>query len=375
MALNPDQYRLSETEHQAVFESNIKPELFAGTKEAVRPVAVIFGGQPGAGKSAAMEPAVAELYQRGGAVEIIGDDLRDYHPQYHRLMKADDRTAAFYTDRDAGRWVEKAITEAKAQRVNIVIEGTMRDGNTVARTMQSLREAGYQIDARALAVTWRLSEQGILQRYENQKADRGVGRMTTPEAHKAGYEGMLQTLERIEGEKLADRVMIHRRGGEVIYCNELQGGQWLREPQARAVVEAERARPMTLQEREDYARGFEKLAAMLERPERQASAAEIGHVNDLWQRAKQGLVAEVFRQEPPEKALQQYPELAWAYAHMRATEAKAEANGLTAEQRADVADLVRENLAMALEQGTIPPVDGREDMEVAASRLRDLEGR
>ncbi len=114
-------------------------------------------------------------------------------------MEADDKTAAFYTDRETGRWVEKAIAEAKAQRVNIVIEGTMRDGNKVAETMESLREAGYPIDARALAVTSRLSEQGIMQRYENQKADRGAGRMTMREAHQAAYDGMLQTLDRIEG--------------------------------------------------------------------------------------------------------------------------------------------------------------------------------
>jgi hypothetical protein len=51
-----------------------------------------------------------------------------------------------------------------------------------------------------------LSEQGILQRYENQKADRGVERMTTPEAHKAGYDGMLQTFERIERQASAEEV-------------------------------------------------------------------------------------------------------------------------------------------------------------------------
>ena len=272
MALNPDQYRLSETQHQAIFEQDIKPDLFAGAKPSNQPVAVIFGGQPGAGKSAAVDSAIRELGPRGGAVQIIGDDLRAYHPHYARLMERDDKTAAFYTDRDTGQWVEKAIAEAKAQRVNLVIEGTMRDGNKVAATMESLRAAGYEIDARALAVNPRLSEQGILQRYENQKADRGTGRMTTPEAHQAAYDGMPATLERIERDKLADRVTIYRRGAEAIYSNELQGGQWAREPQARAVVESERTRTMTLQERRDYAQGFDRLAEQLARPERQASA-------------------------------------------------------------------------------------------------------
>lgn len=291
MAQNPDQHRLSEAEHQAIFEREIKPDLFAGAKPSIQPVAVIFGGQPGAGKSAAVDEAIKELGPRGGAVQIIGDDLRDFHPKYERLMDADDKTAAFYTDRDTGRWIEKSIAEAKVQRVNIVIEGTMRDADKVAATMQSLREAGYQIDARALAVTSRLSEQGIMQRYESQKVDRGVGRMTTLEAHQAAYDGMLQTLGRIEGQKLADRVTIYRRGAEVIYSNELQGGQWAREPQARAVVEVERARPMTLQERRDYAKGYDEIADMQARRERQASAEEIRKVAEL-QREAMGLLRE-----------------------------------------------------------------------------------
>jgi hypothetical protein len=294
MALNPDQYRLSETQHQAIFEQKIKPALFAGMKPSSQPVAVIFGGQPGAGKSAAVDAAMLELAPRGGAVQIIGDDLREFHPGYARLMKRDDKTAAFYTDRDTGLWVEKTIAEARVQRCNVVIEGTMRDGNKVAATMESLRSAGYEIDARALAVAARLSEQGILQRYEGQKADRGMGRMTTPEAHKAAYEGMLTTLARIERDRLADRVTIFRRGAVVIYTNELQGEQWAHAPQVQVVVEAERQRVMTLQERYDYIRGFDRLADLLARPERQASAEEIRKVESLRSRAKDELIAHIY---------------------------------------------------------------------------------
>jgi len=180
MTINPKQYQLDEAEHQAIFETKIKPDLFAGMKSSEHPVAVVLGGQPGAGKSAVVGKATDELRSRGGVVQIEGDALRDYHPAYARLMLKDDSTAAFYTDRDSGLWVEKAIAYAKEQRVNLVIEGTMRNPDVVTSTMNSLREAGYAIDARVLAVNWRLSEQGIIQRYENQKADRGVGRMTTP---------------------------------------------------------------------------------------------------------------------------------------------------------------------------------------------------
>jgi len=274
MVNNPLLHKLDEKEHQSIFEKDIKPDIFANTKPSSQPIAIIFGGQPGAGKSAAIDIAISELDMLGGFVQIIGDDLRNYHPKYAKLMEADDRTAAFYTDRDTGRWVEKTIAEAKNRRVNIVIEGTMRDSGKVVETMLSLRAAGYTIDARVLAVHERLSEQGIFQRYEHQKADRGVGRMTTPEAHRAAYEAVPATLERIEREKLADRVTLYRRGGEEIYRNELQNGQWQQAPQARQALEVERARIMTPEEAYQYTAGWGGLLQQLEEPTRKATGQE-----------------------------------------------------------------------------------------------------
>jgi len=196
--MDPDEFRLSAIEHQAIFEQRIKPYVFSGAQPSSRPVAIVFGGQPGAGKSAAIDLAKLELHDRGGAIEIIGDKLRDFHPLYSRLVGLDDKTAAFYTDRDTGLWIEKSITEAARLRVSVVIEGTMRDSGKVAATMKMLRAAGFEIDARALAVHHRLSAQGILMRYEGQKLDRGSARMTTAAAHQAGYDGLPITLSRIE---------------------------------------------------------------------------------------------------------------------------------------------------------------------------------
>ena len=290
--MDADRYRLSEAEHQEVFERDIKPDLFAGAKSSDRPVAVIFGGQPGAGKSAAVDAVLRDLAPHGGAVQIIGDQLRSYHPAYGSLMRADDKTAAFYTDKDSGRWVEKSIAYARKNRWNLVIEGTMRSPAVVAATMQSLRQAGYEIDARALAVNERVSWQGVMQRYEEQKADRGVGRMTAPHSHRDAYNGMPKTLERIERECLADRVSIYRRGGQRIYSNELQAGQWKAPPQASQVLEAERARPMTPQERTAYAEAYGKLALQISRPERGASADELRTMRELLAQAERELEAE-----------------------------------------------------------------------------------
>ena len=281
VALDPDKFRLDATEHQAIFEQKIKPRLFGGTRPASKPVAVIFGGQPGAGKSAVVGLAHQALAQRGGAVEIIGDDLRQFHPHYGRLVGLDDKTAAFYTDRDTGLWIEKAIAHASRLGVSVVIEGTMRDSDKVAATMKMLRAAGFEIDARALAVHHRLSTQGILMRYEGQKQDRGWARMTTEAAHQAGFDGLPITLARIEVEKLADRVSVMRRGGEVIYANYLNHGEWVHPPMARRVLDDERQRPLTVAELSDYAKAFEDLAGLMARPERHAGVDELHRVYKL----------------------------------------------------------------------------------------------
>lgn len=212
----------------------------------------MFGGQPGSGKSASIADALQVLAAYGGAAQIIGDDLRADHPKYAQLMADDDQTAAFYTDRDSGRWVERAIVHASLRRYNVVLEGTFRQAEVVASTMKRFREEGYRVDARALAVSRSLSTQGIHARYEAQRETFGHGRMTTPKSHQESYDGMLITVERIEQEKLADSLTLYRRGAEQIYENTLIDGEWAKPPEARKVLVAERNRRWSVAERLDY---------------------------------------------------------------------------------------------------------------------------
>lgn len=274
-------YHLSEEENEEIFQE-IKSDIFCECQTVEFPVAIIFGGQPGAGKTKAIELSQFELKVRGGAALIAGDEFRSYHTQHDLLMKLDDNTASvLFTQYDAGRWVEKAITHAKNIRCNIIIEGTMRLPETVVRTTQELRETGYIIEARVLAVNKKLSWQGVLQRYENQRLDRSFARMTPPKIHEAAYSGVLESVDKIEKEKLADKVVIYKRGGEIIYENELHRGEWKYEPKARATVENERNRQWTENEKLEYAYNFDKLLELIKLPERKASNEEVNVIQSL----------------------------------------------------------------------------------------------
>lgn len=130
---------------------------------------------------------------------------------------------------------------------------------------------------------------------------------------------------------------------------------------------------MTVQERRSYAEGYDKLADLMARPERQACAEEVHGLEELRQRAKRELAAEVFRQEPPAQAVQQHPELAPAYGYVRAREAKVVADGLNEQQRAIVMARVRDNVAERIERRDVPGVQIREESQIKAEQQRDPE--
>lgn len=224
---------LSRYKHDRIFQQKVLPTELPATTRVANPTAVILGGQPGAGKTDLLTAANLELQAKGSTVTINGDLLRPFHPQYGALQQDVPLDAARYTDHDSGRWVEKRITAAQERQVNLVIESTMRRPEVFARTAGHLHEAGYQVEARVLAVSERLSWQGVHQRYEAMLAAGDAGRFTARETHDAGASGLIDTLRQIERTKSADRVLVADRAGTVLYDNRLVNGEWRDPPKAR----------------------------------------------------------------------------------------------------------------------------------------------
>ena len=269
-------HALPEETHERIFRQAIVPDVLPASAPLVSPTAVILGGQPGAGKTALLHQATQDLARLGPTVVINGDDFRSYHPSYGELQRTDPLNAARYTDHDSGRWVEKLIAAAQEQRVNLVIESTMRRPEVFVRTGGQLRAAGYGLEARAMAVPERLSWQGVHHRYEAMLAAGGSARFTARDAHDAGASGMVETLARIERDRLADRVLLSTRAGTVIYDNALDGAAWRQPAAAAERLLEERSRPRTPAELGAIERGWVGVIDSMQR--RQAPAEELGRV-------------------------------------------------------------------------------------------------
>jgi|SRR5665647_3088839 len=83
--------------------------------------------------------------------------------------------------------------------------------------------------------------------------------------------------------------------------------------------------------------------------------------------------AKIFASETPENAVERYPELAGAVALAAAFDKKAEADGLSPEQRAIGAERTRQNIANRIERGDIPEIKIKAEVEVEISRQEETE--
>ncbi|WP_460233340.1 zeta toxin family protein [Agrobacterium radiobacter] len=268
---------LSRERNESIFRNDILPDYLPTTMTpAERPRLILLGGQPGAGKTAVLIASHAELEQSGSAIRIVGDDLRSYHPQFLSFQRQDPETASQFTQVDAGRWTEKLLAAATERKVNIVFETTMRTPENVARVIGMAREAGYDVEARAVAVNPRLSWQGNHFRFEEMLRLGDAARIPPQHIHDAAVDGLRISLEKIESERLVDRVQLRTRGGAILYNNEMRQGEWSHRPGARRALEVEQSRPISRSELQRFADDWNYVLSRME--ERMAPADRIAEV-------------------------------------------------------------------------------------------------
>ncbi|MGU8077087.1 zeta toxin family protein [Burkholderia pyrrocinia] len=225
------------------------------------PTAILTGGQPGSGKTGLTGIALQELASRGGAVVIDADRMREYNPDYRRLMASNPEHAADLTHPTAAQWANQLRERAIFERRNLVVDGTMRNPDDVERVAKQLKDAGYTVDARVMAVPGDVSFAHARLRYESLDNEAQAGRVVNQRQHDEAYAGVPQSLERLEANKLVDRITIYDTARREVYQNTLEGGQWKEPPEAAKALVAARERGRTRDERAEYADALTTIEA------------------------------------------------------------------------------------------------------------------
>lgn len=217
MEKNKDKFKLSNIEHDIIYKE-IEEQVFLGKHPKKYPIAIVLGGQPGSGKSFLIKEAKGE-FDDGNVVIINGDEYRRWHPDSKKILNNYEEDYAFYTDADVRTWTSNLFDKAITDKYNFIFEGTMRT-QKICETLKTIKQAGFSIKIKALAVNGIDSLISTLERYETQKLAEGHGRVTPAESHREAYYGMIGTLREIEKSGNFDTLEILTRKGDIIYFND-----------------------------------------------------------------------------------------------------------------------------------------------------------
>lgn len=278
MTNSANKWQLSEQEHQAVY-ARIASHYLPRSIPSERPVAIITGGQPGSGKSGLAAMAKHDLRTQGGYVLVDADKLRPFHKDYFDLLRKDDKTAANLTHPDAGKWAGQLLVDAVAGRRNLIIDQTSKDPEAFQNLSKQLRDQGYRIELRAMAVSEQISQHRIRARYEEQKFVMGFGRYSTKDNHDAAFRGVAETVGRVEKDKLVDSLKLYNLNHQLVYQNTLSQGQWSKETTGRLFLDGERSRELTSTEKVQIVSELKHVQYLIVRNDRQATTEEVREIS------------------------------------------------------------------------------------------------
>lgn len=186
----------------------IKYLTFTDGAPSDNPVTVFLGGQPAAGKTSGQQLA---KQMHPGLVPIIGDDYRQFHPQYRELLNHDSINMPKVTAQAAGAWIGMCVDYANEHRYPILIEGTWRNTETVLKESRKAKLLGRTTHAILVATPPELSRIGMLERYYDSLEFGQVARWTPPTAHDETVGRLPHNVYVIAGDESIDRITVTNR--------------------------------------------------------------------------------------------------------------------------------------------------------------------
>lgn len=206
-------YKLSEETHDFYYDI-IKRTYTSGKIPVKNPIAIIIGGQTGAGKSSLIGYST-EMFSDDNVVIINSDEIKPFHPKSEEIARLYPKLYTKITDQESNTWTSRLFEELRREGYNVIFEGTMKNNRIADESITELQQLGYTVIVRGLAVCDLESRMSILERYEGQVSKKGWGRLVVTDHHNQTYSGMPNTIDYIEQNGRYDILEIFARGEEL----------------------------------------------------------------------------------------------------------------------------------------------------------------
>lgn len=208
-----DKYKLSEEEHNKIYKE-IEKEVFVNSTPQDEPIAIIVGGQPGCGKGGVIAYTKNQVEANGKCIILITtDEYKPYHPNAIEIARNYPTEYVEIVEQDAGPWTGSIMKKAIDDKHNFIFEGTLKNDRILDR-IQELKQNGFNVTVRALAVTRLESLLTVHERYEKQMEVLTYGRLISIEHHNKAYDGIPAVVDKIEKSGLCT-VEVYLRGDEI----------------------------------------------------------------------------------------------------------------------------------------------------------------
>ncbi|MDR1807048.1 MAG: zeta toxin family protein [Propionibacteriaceae bacterium] len=211
-------YDVAEARLEEIWQTAIRPDVFAAAAAHPQPVLVLVGAQPGSGKTRAVG-AARRRHPDQAFVRLDTDDMRRYHPDFAQLaLEPDPLAMPEATAEAAGWWTRRSIRHAIESRYPVILEGTFRRLSVPSGSARDFAAAGYTVEVLALGVAEKISWAGCVARYLNALANpdpEDVPRWAPVEIHDAAFRSMPGVAQTLADSDDVERAVVTDRDGVV----------------------------------------------------------------------------------------------------------------------------------------------------------------
>lgn len=202
---------------ELIFEQN-KDLLVKHYEPQEKPTAFLLGGQPASGKSS--------LQSDPSVLGINGDLYRVFHPDFARLL-LDPQTYSKETQIFSNVFTERMIEEVSERRLNVSIEGTMRNKKVPESTAEYFHKKGYRVVVKCIAAPGLFTGINAYYRYAEEIAVNGYGRLADMDVHDEAVAEIPHTLDYLYDNKIVDEIQVYDLfGRNEVGHYKLLNGEW-----------------------------------------------------------------------------------------------------------------------------------------------------
>lgn len=208
--------RIHTDELERIWSRDIKDRVFDKARPEEYPRTIVLGAQPGAGKTASRTNFLDETFSDGQVTVLDADALRQFHPDYLRLMRDNPQRMSSATAHAASFWRDKAVTEANLRGYSILVETAFKHSERALSYARQAHGAGRGTVLVVIATPPSVSRAAIVRRYALEAAQ-GRGRWVAPLDHDMIAANLSGTLSDIAAAGLFDGFCTMSRNGRLLY--------------------------------------------------------------------------------------------------------------------------------------------------------------